>query len=67
MSANADITMRSIALQLSELAEEMITLGAMGEMGIHGRELIGVGQIAASWAATLEKEMHDDTHPRTDD
>jgi hypothetical protein len=75
MTEETDITPRDIALQLIELSREMIALGAtmdyyggMGEMGIHGRELIGAGQIAASWADAIEKEMgSENSHPRTDD
>lgn len=66
---------KEIAMQLRELAEEMLDLGAamdyyggMGEIGIHGRELIGAAKVAASWADAVEDEHdHDHTPCEPDD
>ena len=47
--------------RLRELAEDMIEVGVLmeyyggiSELGIHGRELVGAGKIAATWADAIE-------------
>lgn len=55
---------REIAASLRELAADMIELGTtmdyyggMGEMGKHGREMMGAGSIAASWADEIDLQV----------
>lgn len=75
MTDETGVTTLDIAQQLLELAQTMIDLGAtmdyyggMGEMGIHGRELIGAGKVAASWSSAIQEGGNNaQSHPRADD
>ena len=59
-------TPQEIAHRLRLLSEQMQDLGAAmeyaagfdGAMAEHGKELLGAGLIASSWAAAIEEEMN---------
>ena len=59
-------TPQEIAHRLRLLSQQMQDLGAAmeytagfdGAMAAHGKELLGAGLIANSWAAAIEEEMH---------
>lgn len=59
------MTPKQIAKKLKKLSETMIELGTAmdyyggfdGQMVQHGRELVGAGLIAKSWAEDIEAEI----------
>ena len=59
-------TPKEIAHRLRLLSQQMQDLGAAmeytagfdGAMAAHGKELLGAGLIASSWAAVIEEEIN---------
>ena len=48
--------LRWLAGHMSFIGAEMQTVGGFGPLAVHGGQLLGAAEIAASWAARLEQE-----------
>ena len=49
--------LRWLSMEMLDVGELLDFYGGFGEIGEHGREMIGASKIAAGWADGIEKEL----------
>jgi len=57
-SAEISVELEIVAEAMQATGERMAYLGGFGEIGDHGREMIGAAGIAREWAMRLRGKMH---------
>ena len=51
------LRLRSVARMMADLGSDMDYIGGFGEIGDHGREMVGAAAVAVGWADGIDADL----------